>query len=224
MTSANKQKLRRSRNQRGLALWAKILIGIAVFGLVVFATIAGLIGYGIYQFKDASAIKQVAQAIAQIQDPLPGNLSYFGGYNVLGKFPFVIILDNTKRDVIILWAQEAKTQTSGADLVNQIAKGGSMPASPTAGYSSGGSKGKLDVAGQGNMDVAGEKMSYVFGKTETNFNTDKGNAEGQPISSFIGAVSPKDKDKIVVIVVQQPSEKEFKMERVESFLKLVKGF
>jgi hypothetical protein len=93
---------RTHRNNRGLALWAKLLIGFFAFCMIVFLTICGVIGFIWYQAVNPDNIKKVLGEMVELE-PLPADVSYTVGFDFPG-FARIAVLNEKQpaSDVMVL--------------------------------------------------------------------------------------------------------------------------
>ncbi|MBX9939917.1 MAG: hypothetical protein K2Y32_11725 [Candidatus Obscuribacterales bacterium] len=197
------------RRGRGLALWAKILIGLGVLSLIGLLVVGGLLWSLFGDFADPKAVEKAANSIVTMS-PLPANLKYAVGKNLMGAFQFAAINDEAAKDTYMLmsYKMEASKKITAKDFIEALKGGKEMPSSAAAT----GAGGKLDVSGEGEFDIAGTKVPYVYGKTQA-----KG---GTTAASLIAACAPEGEDRMVLIIAQQNGDT-INIDRVKSFVSLI---
>lgn len=221
------------RNNRGLALWAKILIGIGILCVVVTLAIGGFVWYFVSDAMNPESIAKVAQKICKME-ALPPGLKYKAGKD-LGVVQFVVASTpdpNSEENYIIMSTSTKGRVDESASAEKLIAavkegKAGSMPTVPggsgaaTASDSSSTSS-KLQVKGEGSMDVGTDKLFYVYG-TPIKIKAD-GAEESTNSASFIGAVNPAGQERLVNVIVMQANKADLDMEKVKAFISAMKSF
>jgi hypothetical protein len=226
------------RNQRGLALWIKIVLGIFVTGFIV-ACVCGLLVMNV--IKDAMDPKKteaVANQICTFEKPLPAPFEY-GRFNLnVGGF-VIALVNNTESNALYILMNVPKTEkaTDAQSTIDQISKGESLPSVNGAGAASG-VKSKMQVESKGTFDVAGKKLYYVLGKAPksstgaTGAGSKAGDATktaqagdaGQTVETFFGAADPQNPKTQTLIMVQQPEvEKHLSLDEIKAFLKTIKS-
>lgn len=108
---------RTHRNNRGLALWAKLLIGFFAFCMIVFLTICGVIGFIWYQAVNPDNIKKVTAEMVELA-PLPADIDYTVGLDFPG-FVRIAVLNEKQpgSDVMVLVGFQNKNQMSAQDYI-----------------------------------------------------------------------------------------------------------
>lgn len=223
------------RNNRGLALWAKILIGIGILCVLVTLAIGGTIWYFVSDAMNPESIAKVAQKICKIE-ALPPGLKYKAGKDLMG-FCFVAASAgegaNEENYIVVSTPIKGRVDESASaeKMISSIKEGkGAIPnvpsgaggAASTDATSASSSNSKLQVKGEGSMDVGTDKMFYVYG-TPIKIKAD-GAEESTNSASFIGAVNPAGQDRLVTVVVMQANKADLDMEKVKAFVSAMKGF
>lgn len=111
------------RNQRGLALWAKILLGIVAFWCIVFI---GIIGFAVFAYSQIVSPDNVKKMLGQLADvdTLPANYKYIAGAELFGTIKFAALGEEGSPNAYILAALESKNGTQSAeDFIDQISGG-----------------------------------------------------------------------------------------------------
>ena len=201
------------RDKRGLATWAKWLIGILATLIVLGIGGCGILFFTIYKFgqdaMDPDKAKAVAQEMVTIADPLPAPFEYKMGMNMMGYVSLVTIADeNSSYTYSLVKMQKPDGEkVSAEELVDQMAVEG-VPSGQSATK-------KIDVTGKGSTPVAGIDMPYVVGTTLSN------TGEKQP--ALMGAVV-KDKDVLMLIVIGPSSQESIDLEQAKKFFELITAF
>lgn len=203
----------RKRNQRGLATWAKWLIGVVavvmVLGIGIFCVL-GLFAYN--AVKDATnpeKARELAATMVTIKEPLPERYEFKVGMNIMETVKFVTIEDSTDNysysfvDMI----QQPGEKVSAEELVEQLAIKG-VP-------SSSGSSAKIEVQEKSSMTVAGVNMPYVMGITEN---------KGQEVPALMGVIIPNEKNVLMLIVISPPGSKTVDIEKAKQFFNCITAF
>ncbi|MBU6453616.1 MAG: hypothetical protein KGS72_17690 [Cyanobacteria bacterium REEB67] len=216
------------RNQHGLALWLKIVIGLFATGLVI-AIAVGIIAFSfVKDAMDPQKTQAVANKIVTLADPLPAPFEY-GRMNISLAGYSVALINNidSKALYILMRIPQKDATTSAQKLIDAVAKGDSMP---TAGASpKGTSATKMQVEKQGELDVADSKMYYVLGKAaKTATAAASGTAtatSGPAVETFFGAADPKNAPNTttLIMVQQQDETKHLTLEEIQNFLKNIKS-
>jgi len=227
----------RLRNQYGMALWVKIVLGLFAAGLLL-AIVASIFVVGF--FKDAMDPKKtqiVANQIVTLQDPLQDPFEY-GRMNVsMGGYSVALINNTESKALFILMQFPKKESTGGAkQMIDQVAggqsglpdaRGGQLPGDSSA--SGGLKKNNMIVEKKDVLDVAGSKMYYVLGKAEVRQRHGAG-AQAQPdavpatVDTFFGAADSKNPNNTTFLMVQQEDpSKHLTVEQVQEFLGRIKS-
>jgi len=212
----------RRRNAKGLALWAKILIGLGVLCVIGVLAMGGVLWAIFGDVANPQAVEKTANIIAKI-GPLPPNLKYTAGKDIFGKFQFAAIKDDKSKDTFVLMStstqgSSGETKITEEQFIESLKGGQAMPANPAAGAAGG--KSKLKVEGEGSLDVGTLKMPYVYGQAQ---NSAGSASSAQPAASFIGVVMPPNQNRMVVLLVSQ-EEAAINLDRIKAFTGLIKGF
>lgn len=204
---------RYTRNQRGLATWAKWLIGILATFLVLGLATCGIACFVGFNFvKDATnpdKAKALAGTMVSISDPLPAPYEYKMSFDMMGV-KFVTIMDsNTEYSYSFVKMPNTKqSDMSPEDMVESMA---------VQGVPSGGSGGttKIDVKSKGKMTVGGTEMPYVIGDT-TN--------KGQKVPSLMGVIKTGDGHLVMIIAMASPNSTDLDLNQVQKFFSMITAF
>lgn len=191
----------------GLPLWAKILIGLVVVGIVGF--IAVCVGLWV-TFKNTLSlnpeeIQRNASQIAVFEQPLPTGYKYSMGINLMGIN--TVVVEHQPDQQMIFLICYPKAESDPETMVAKISESGVNTGSTSA---------KIEkIKEKGKEAVAGETMPYVMGTM-----SDKnGSHEG-----LFGCIVPKAKQKTILIYAAEPSGKPYDLAVTEGFLKSIKEF
>lgn len=108
---------RTHRNNRGLALWAKLLIGFFAFCLIAVLTICAIIGFMWYQAVNPDNIKKVIAEMVELE-PLPPDISYAVAFD-FPNFARIAVVNQKPpaKDVMVLVGFPNKSQVSAKEFV-----------------------------------------------------------------------------------------------------------
>jgi (2Fe-2S) ferredoxin len=173
---------RTHRNNRGLALWAKLLIGFFAFCMIVFLTICGVMGFFWYQAVNPDNIKKVIAEMAEL-GPLPADIDYTVGFDFPG-FVRIAVLNEKQpgSDVMVLVGFQNKNQMSAKDYIQGFTGSNSFKSEETE------NKSKDELAAQKLKDKGNDKN-----KSKTK---DKDSDADQSTSSTAKEETDKDSDKV----------------------------
>ncbi|MBK7747746.1 MAG: hypothetical protein IPP97_11525 [Candidatus Obscuribacter sp.] len=173
---------RTHRNNRGLALWAKLLIGFFAFCMIVFLTICGVMGFFWYQAVNPDNIKKVIAEMAEL-GPLPADIDYTVGFDFPG-FVRIAVLNEKQpgSDVMVLVGFQNKNQMSAKDYIQGFTGSNSFKSEETE------NKSKDELAAQKLKDKSNDKN-----KSKTK---DKESDADQSTSSTAKEETDKDSDKV----------------------------
>lgn len=209
----------RTRNQKGLATWVKVLLAVVALGFVV------LVGLGIAGFmfvtdlsKKATKpeyVKEVTQTIAKI-DELPSGFKYQMGIDAMGMSIVALLNEDEKLSVMLMKLPQAPGAEKPDQIVDKYAERGV----PTVGMPSGGGQGTggaspMQIKDKGKLTVGGEEMPYAIGESEI---------KGTKVAQLIGCVVPKAGNKTVLFIGQTLDGSPYKMEPTKQLLSSIKGF
>lgn len=204
----------RIRNQRGLATWAKWLIGILGTVLVLGLGSCCILGFFAYNtVKDATdpaKAKELAATMATIKDPLPERFEYKAGMNILDTVSFVTIMDNTTEYSysLVRMVTKDKEELSAEELVEELAEKG-VPSGGSDSYT------KIKVQEKSSMEVGGVEMPYVLGVTEN---------KGKTVPALMGVVIPKKENVLMLIVFAPPKAKSLDVDQAKEFFSNITSF
>lgn len=204
-----------SRNERGLATWVKILIGVMIVGTIsivaIIGSVAWLAGSAYKDMTDPKKSKATLESIAKFEDPLPKGWQ-FGMALPLGPISVAMISnDKAKLNITLL-----KLPSGGKDMTNEVVVG-EYAAKGVPDMSGSGTKssGPITVENKGKMNVGGEELAYVTGV---------GSDTSKKYAQFIGSVIPKNKDSVIIVQGQSLDSGEYPMEETKALLGAIKGF
>jgi|GEM_PF-625780 len=222
------------RNQHGMALWLKIILGLFATGLLI-SVVIGIIAFTV--FKDATdpkKTKETANKICTLTDPLAAPFEY-GKFNVsMGGLSVALINNTASQALYILIKTPHKEGETAQEAIDKVAKGesslpsanGTVTSSEASGSAS--SKNRLKVESKGEIDVADSKMYYVSGKATSQKAAPKGSSvaiEGVEVDTFFGAVDNKDGKTSTFLMVQETDPaKKLSIDEVKSFTSCIKSF
>ncbi|MBS1993932.1 MAG: hypothetical protein JSS83_25650 [Cyanobacteria bacterium SZAS LIN-3] len=223
------------RNQHGMALWIKILLGLFATGLLI-AIAIGIITFSVVKdAMDPKKTQETANKICTLVDPLPAPYEY-GKMNVnMGGFMFALINNNSSKGLYFLIKSPRKAKDENAQTaIEKVANGESALPSASGTVTSSGSSGsastkaKMTVEDKGVLDVAGEKMYYVKGKaasTKTATSGDNASSSSAELDTFFGGVDSKDGTTATFLMIQEmdPS-KHLTLDDVKNFTGCIKAF
>lgn len=203
------------RNQRGLATWVKVLIGVMVIGTI---TIIGIITASVFFFgsamkdmMDPAKVKATVESIAKFEDPLPAGWKFGMGLNLLGTSVGVVTNEKEKLTITLLKLPRPKEVTSEA-VVGEYAEKG-IP--NVSGIDADKTSAPLTVKEKGKITVAGEEMSFVSGVSERG---------GTKFSQFIGSVLPKTEPSVIIIQGVCMDSETYKIDQTKKLLSAIKSF
>jgi preprotein translocase subunit YajC len=223
------------RNQYGMALWIKILLGLFATGLLI-AIAIGIITFTVIKdAMDPKKTQETANKICTLVDPLPAPYAY-GQMNVsMGGFMFALINNKSTNGLYFLIKSPRKAKDENAQsAIEKVANGesalpsanGTVTSSGASGSAS--SKTKMTVEDKGTLDVAGEKMYYVKGKaasTKTASSSDGSSSSGADLDTFFGGVDGKDGTTATFLMIQETDpSKHLTLDDVKTFTGCIKAF
>lgn len=218
MASRN-QTGRYMRNQKGLATWVKVLIGVMIIGTI---SIIGIITAGVFfvgsamkDVMDPAKVKATVDTIAKFQDPLPAGWKFGMALNMFGTS--VAVVSNEKEDlnITLLKLPRGVKEMSSEGIVGEYAEKG-VP--NVSGMDANKAGAPLDIKERGKLTVGGEEMPYVSGVSER---------AGKKFSQFIGSVvSKKDPQNPSVVIIQGIclESDTYKLEQTKQLLSAIKSF
>lgn len=108
---------RTHRNNRGLALWAKLLIGFFAFCLIAILSICAVMGFLWYQAVNPDNVKKVLGEMVELE-PLPPDISYTLAFD-FPNFARIAVLNQKPpaKDVMVLVGFPNKSQVSAKEFV-----------------------------------------------------------------------------------------------------------
>lgn len=204
-----------SRNEKGLATWVKVLIGVMIIGTISIVAIVGasiwFVGSAYKDMSDPKKSKATVESIAKFEDPLPKGWQ-FGLALPLGPIS-VAMLSNEKAKLNITLL---KLPSGGKDVTNEVVVGEYAAKGVPDMFGSGKkSSGPLTVQNKGKMNVGGEELAYVTGVSSE---ASKKNPQ------FIGSVIPKNKESVIIVQGQALDSEEYPMDETKTLLGAIKSF
>src|SRR5687768_3339550 len=110
----------------GMPLWAKILIGLVVLGILggiaAFAGLFFFVSNTIKQAQDPAAISRTAAKIATFQEPLPAGYKFVAGLDLMGIDTVVVENDSDKQTLTLI--SYPKKETDPSAFVKRVAESG----------------------------------------------------------------------------------------------------
>jgi len=222
------------RNQYGLALWVKILLGLFATGLLI-AVAIGIIAFTVVKdAMDPKKTKETANKICALADPLPAPFEY-GQMNLsMGGLSLALVNNTASKALYILIKSPHKEGEDAQKAIDKVANGetslpsanGTVTSTEASGSAS--SKNTIKVEDKGVLDVADSKMYYVKGKaTSQKAATGATSASTGPVQmdTFFGAVDNKDGKTSTFLMVQETDPaKQLTMDEVKTFTGCIKSF
>ena len=204
------------RNQKGLATWVKVLIGVMIIGTIAFIVlIAGgvyFIGGAMKQMQDPAQVRTTAESIAKFSEPLPTGWKFTVALNMFGTSIAVLSNDKENLSITLLKMPRAEKDMDANTVVETYAEKG-VPSMHGADAKK--TSAKLNIKDRGKLNVGGEEMIYATGSSQSGDDT---------FSQLIGCIMPKgSKQALIVQGVALGSEK-YKLEETKTLLNSIKGF
>ncbi len=204
------------RNQKGLATWVKILIGVMVIGTIsVVVIIGGLVyfaGSSMKSMMDPTKVKATANTIAKFDDPLPTGWKYTMGLDLLGMSVAVLNNDSENLNLTFLKLPKGGKDISNEEILGEYAEKG-VP--NISGVDAAKTSAPLTVKERGKLTVGGEEMPFVSGESSSKGNT---------FSQFIGCVIPKANPQVIIVQGISLKSETFKLEAAKKLLSAIKSF
>jgi len=211
-----RKRYNRVRNQRGLATWVKVLIGVMIIGTIGFIVlIAGgvyFVGGAMKQMNDPAQVRSTVDSIAKFSDPLPTGWKFGIALNMFGTSIAVVNNDKESLMVTLLKLPRSDKDIDPTSVIESYAEKG-VPS--VGGTEAGKTSAKLNIQQRGELTVAGEKMSYVTGYSE------RGSSR---FSQMIGCVMPKATKEAIIVQGVTLNSEEYKIEQTKTLLGSIKGF
>lgn len=204
-----------SRNEKGLATWVKILIGVMIIGTISIVTILGasvwFVGSAMKDMADPAKVRATVDTIAKFENPLPKGWN-FGMALPLGPV-CVAIVRNEKLDLNVTLL---KMPGGGKEMSTEMVVGEySAKGVPNVSGDSSKPSVPIDVQNKGKLSVAGEELAYAIGVS-----TDA----GKKFSQFIGCVIPKNNQSVIIVQGQCLNSQEYPLEDTKALLAAIKSF
>lgn len=205
------------RNQKGLATWVKILIGVMIVGTISIIAIIGatvwFAGSAMKDMMDPVKVRATAASIAEFSDPLPKGWEFQMALGLMGMN--VVVVKNTKEDCLLTFLKLPNTDseklTSESVITDYSAKG--VPAAPGSDPSKAGAP--LDIKDKGKLTVGGEEMTYAMGESQRS---------GKKFSQLVGCVLPKSSKSVIIVNGVCENSAEFKLDAAKTLLSSIKAF
>lgn len=206
------------RNQKGLATWVKVLLGVVVVG---FLAIVGLVVAGGFFIADITKksvdpqyIQQVSQSIAKI-DELPQGFKYQMAFDALGASAVTIANPSEQLSIILMKLPPPPGKATAEEVVQEYAERGvptvSMPQQTDGGATV--TSGPLDVKDKGKLAVADKEMAYVIG-----------DARGKKVQGMIGCLLLQDPPRTIILVGQEQGGNPYDFDKTKELLSAIKSF
>ncbi len=204
------------RDQKGLATWVKVLIGVMIVGTI---SIIGLIAGGVFFFgsamkdiMDPAKVKTTAESIAKFSEPLPTGWKFGMALNMFGTS--VAMLNNEKDNMTVTLLKLPRTgkEISSDEVIEGYADKG-VP--NMSGVDPEKTSAKVNIKDRGKLTVGGEEMNYVTGYSERG---------GKKFSQLIGCVMPKSTQNAVIIQGVCLDSEDYKLAQTKALLNSIKGF
>jgi len=222
------------RNQYGMALWLKILLGLFATGLLI-SVVIGIIAFTVVKdAMDPKKTKETANKICALSDPLPAPFEY-GQMNLsMGGLSLALINNTASKALYILIKSPHKEGDNAQKAIDKVANGetslpsanGTVTSSDASGSAS--SKNTIKVEDKGVLDVADNKMYYVKGKATSQKAAAASGASstaGMEMDTFFGAVDNKDGNTSTFLMVQETDPtKQLTLDEVKTFTGCIKSF
>ncbi|MBC7997027.1 MAG: hypothetical protein IAF58_03745 [Leptolyngbya sp.] len=203
------------RNQKGLATWVKILIGVMIVGFISVIAIVGSLWYvGTNIAKDLTdpvKIRAAANTLAKFEDPLPTGWTIQSALDLMGMKVLIAAQKPGKTFITMLSMPKGKDNTTADQVIDEMAvKGVNVPNVGASSHK--GSSGPISISSKEKMLVGGEQMVYGLGK-----NSDDG-------ETLLGCILPKGSSSAIIISASGTDNGKLDMEGTKKFLGAIKGF
>lgn len=193
--------------KKGLPTWAKVLIVLAVVGIV------GMIAAGVGIFflvkdmvvQEPADIKRLAAQTMTLEEPLPSGYTMNMGLNMFGLSALTVTHDGDQQMIMLISFPKAETDPQAT--LKRISEQGIETGS-----------GRIvaqDVKQRGTEEVGGEAMNYLVGTM-----SDKSG----PHDGMVGLIVPKGKQKTIFIYAAQLNKMPYDFAVTQKFLKAIKSF
>lgn len=207
-----------SRNERGLATWVKVLIGVMIVGTISIVAIVGATTWFIFSaakdLADPGKIKATVDTIAKFEDPLPKGWKYTMALP-LGPMS-VAMVSNEKADINVTLL---KMPSGGKDMSSDMVVGEysekGVPAVPNVTGTGPKPSSPIAVQNKGKLTVGGEELAYAIGVSKN---------QGPKLSQFIGCVMPKSGQSAIIVQGQCAKSEEYPLEETKTLLNAIKSF
>ncbi|MBK9141440.1 MAG: hypothetical protein IPM23_03020 [Candidatus Melainabacteria bacterium] len=205
------QVRRQTRNNFGLATWAKWLIGVLVALFIL--TIGGL-GLGaifLWNFSSQATnpenVKKLVDGLVVFEEPLGEDYKYTMGFDIAGFFTLASVEDETTKTTYSFIKMKAeKEKVTAEEMVEQIAS-----RVPTGS----GETSSMAVKDKGTMPVAGIEMPYLTGVL---------NSKGTDMPALLGCVMPSNEKVFLLMALNSDNDRPIDVEAAKAFFSQIKAF
>lgn len=204
------------RNQKGMATWVKILIGVMIVGFISVVAIVGSAWYFgsamVKDMTDPAKIRATANTLAKFEDPLPGGWTIQSALDLMGMKVLIAMQKPGKTYITMLsMPKGGKDATTADQVIDEMAvKGVNVPNVGVSSHKS--ASGPITISSKEKMMVGGEEMVYGLGK-----NSDDG-------ETLLGCILPKGSSSAIIISASGVDNGKLDMEGTKTFLGAIKGF
>jgi|GEM_PF-4126643 hypothetical protein len=207
-----------SRNEKGLATWVKVLIGVMIVGTISIVAILGTVSWFIWsaakELADPAKVRATVDTIAKFEDPLPTGWKFTMALP-LGPMS-VAILSNDKADINITLL---KMPSGGKEMTTDMVVGDysekGVPTVPNVTGAAPKPSSPISIQNKGKVTVAGEEMAYAVGLSKNS---------GPKFSQFIGCVMPKSGQSVIIVQGQCTKSEEYPLQETKTLLNSIKSF
>ncbi len=184
-----------------LPTWARILVGLFIFGTVVSVGSIGVFAYMVAISGDPSRVKEILQSMAKVED-LPPGFRFDRGISLPDGDGVVLVVHEKDGTTFTIMKMPAVNNVDAKSLSTQLASAGTQ-------YG-----GKLKVTSTGKETVAGKDFEYILGTV--------GSGTGKTIEQMRGALIIGNK-RVMTLTGSTPSGP-YNMEATKQLLGSIKGF
>ncbi|HEY9784929.1 MAG TPA: hypothetical protein V6D17_05960 [Candidatus Obscuribacterales bacterium] len=162
---------------------------------------------------DPQYVKQVAQKIAKIDDPLPPGFNYQMGLDLMGMSIVSITNPDARFNLMLMKLPQSASAENPDNIIEKYAESGV----PTvgAGRQQGATSQPMEIKSKGKTTVGGEEMPYAIGETQGEKN--------EKMQQLLGVIVPKG-GKETVVVIGQSADGNYNMQLTEKLFSAIKGF
>lgn len=204
-----------SRNEKGLATWVKVLIGVMIIGTISILVIVGasvwFVGSAVKDLADPAKVRATTDSIAKFEDPLPQGWK-FGMALPFGPISIAMLThEKSGLNVTLL-----KMPSGGKEMTTDMVVGEySQKGVPNVSGDTTKPTAPITVQNKGNLTVGGEPLAYAVGVS---------NSGGKKFSQFIGCVIPKSNSSVIIVQGQCLKSEEYPLEETKALLSSIKSF